>query len=436
MSKVQESAKQIMTLLPGVDCGGFGGCGYSTCEECAVAIAEGASVAQCPACNSDAVAAIAEIMGVDAVEVEDKTAFIKCSGDAAGKARFAGMSSCNEAKESGFLDTECKWGCIGLGSCTQRCEFGAMELKDGKVVINKEKCTGCMACVSACPQKLISMVPKDASNFIPCSSKENEKKTFETCGFGCIGCGDCALACPKGAITMVMGDKVDGRYAAIDYSKCEGCVTCTVKCRKKIIVDTYHDLTKVKEEVAFVKCVGGISGNKKLKAVGIEDCAEAEKLDLKSMGICEHSCTGMGNCTKACRFDAISVKSGVALVDADKCVGCGDCMRACPRNMIIMAPYKGAKQMACSSTAPAEERMKVCKVGCIACGDCADNCPNGAISMVNGNPQINDELCENCGVCTYVCSRRLISERKVPEYNYMQINAMKIDSQDNTDERM
>lgn len=62
------------------------------------------------------------------------------------------------------------------------------------------------------------------------------------------------LACPNDAIEMVVGDKIDGRYAKIDYSKCEGCVTCTVKCRKKIIVDTLHDLTKLKEDVAFVKC--------------------------------------------------------------------------------------------------------------------------------------------------------------------------------------
>ena len=74
-----------------------------------------------------------------------------------------------------------------------------------------------------------------------------------------------------------------------------------------------------------------------------------------------------------------------------------------------------------------EKRFEVFNVGCIGCGDCVDNCPNGAISMIDGNPAVNCELCENCGMCTYVCSRGLIAERKVPEYNYMQAEALKID---------
>ena len=36
-----EVVKKILSLLPGVDCGGFGGCGKASCEECAEAIAAG-----------------------------------------------------------------------------------------------------------------------------------------------------------------------------------------------------------------------------------------------------------------------------------------------------------------------------------------------------------------------------------------------------------
>lgn len=62
------------------------------------------------------------------------------------------------------------------------------------------------------------------------------------------------------------------------------------------------------------------------------------------------------------------------------------------------------------------------------------NCPNNAIEMVAGNPVIDGEKCVNCGVCSYVCSRGLITERIVPEHNYLQVDAMKID-QANSDER-
>ncbi len=430
MSNIHEQAMQVLAILPGVNCSGCGGCGYTTCDACAEAIAKTGKITLCPACDNDAIKSIAEVLGVEPVEVEQKVAFIKCAGEAAGKKRFAEFESCQAAKDEGFLKSECQWGCIGRGSCIKKCEFDAMSLVDGQVVIDKEKCTGCMACMTACPQELISMIPEDASNFIPCSSKDDEKSTLDKCGFGCIGCADCALACPEGAIEMVKGNKIDGRFAKIDYDKCVGCVACTVSCRKKIIVDELHDLTKVKETVAFVKCKGGFNGNNKLKAMGIKDCNEVATIDLPANGICNEGCTGFGNCTKVCRYDAITAEYGIAIVDEEKCVGCGDCIRECPRDMIIMVPYKGVKQMACSSKASQETRLAVCPVGCISCGDCADNCPNGAIEMVDGTPVVDSDICVNCGVCTYVCSRYLIAERNVPEYNYLQREAMKLDKAD------
>ncbi|MGI6765796.1 MAG: 4Fe-4S dicluster domain-containing protein [Lentihominibacter sp.] len=426
-----ESAKRILTLLPGVDCGGFGGCGHPTCAACAEAIAAGGPITLCPAAKTEAVAAIAEIMGVEPVEVESQIAFIKCAGDAAGKERFiaAGCDSCDAADEEGFVKGECSYGCLGLGTCIDRCKFEAMSLEDGNVVIDREKCSGCEACLTGCVREIIEMVPADATNFIPCSSKDNEQETLTVCGYGCIGCGDCALACPKDAIEMVMGDKVDGRYARIDYSKCEGCITCTVKCRKKIIVDTMHDLTEAKEEVALVRCTGGAMGNTKLKKAGYEDCRTIVdmKVDLDSLDVCEYGCMGFGDCTKVCRYDAITNKYGLAQVDPDKCVGCGDCYRECPKNKIEMVPYIGVKQAACQSQADPDRRMEVCGMGCIDCGDCADNCPNGAIEMTDGHPYIDHDKCVNCGVCQYVCSRGLIKEREVPEYNYLQREAIKLD---------
>lgn len=98
MSKVKETALRILSLLPGVDCGGFGGCGYPTCEACAQAIAEGKSAALCPACDSDAVRSISEELGREPVEACDQVAFLKCAGDAAGKKRFHGMESCPEGE--------------------------------------------------------------------------------------------------------------------------------------------------------------------------------------------------------------------------------------------------------------------------------------------------------------------------------------------------
>ena len=236
-------AKEVRKLLPGTDCTGRGGCGFATCDECAAAIAEGGPANLCPACKEEDIAAIVALTGGELVPARQETAFIKCSGCAAGKSRLKVYGSCEEAVKSGFAEHECVYGCVGAGSCVAACTFGALSIVDGNVQVDKEKCNGCGACANACVQNLIHMVPSDASNFVPCA--------IRLCGYSCIGCGDCVEACPEGAISVV------DNCAQIDYDKCVGCAACTVSCRKKIIVDTYHDLTKLKSTVSFVRCRGG-----------------------------------------------------------------------------------------------------------------------------------------------------------------------------------
>lgn len=411
---------KILSLLPGGDCFGHGGCGKATCAECAEAIAAGESAALCPACDQAAVDAIAEALGRETEEAKDFVAFVACSGNAAGKERFAGCGSCEEAVEMGFVKGDCRDGCVGCGSCVAFCKFGAMKMADGDVIIDTEKCNGCGACADAgaCVQGIIKMVPRDATNFIPCSNTmEDDEEVRKTCGFGCIACSDCVRACPEGAIEIV------NNHAVIDYTKCVGCVACTVKCKKKIIVDTMHDLTKLKEKVAFVKCSG--FNEHAYREAGFTSCAEAAaKADPKAMGICTTGCTGQGDCVKACRYGAIEVVNGSAQVNPDKCVGCKDCYYACPKNLIEMVPYKGAKMVPCSSTADYEDKAAVCGSACIACEDCVSNCPNGAIHMEEAHAVIDPELCENCQVCQYMCQRGIIQEREVPEYNYLQRAAL------------
>lgn len=419
-----EVVGKILSLLPGVDCGGLGGCGKASCKECAEAISAGESVALCPACNQEQVDSIAEVMGVPTEDAKDEIAFVFCSGFSAGKARASQFKSCKEAVDFGFKRGECKDGCVGAGSCIEVCKFGAMKMEYSKVVIDRDKCTGCGACANkaSCPQNIIGMIPRDATNFIPCSStEEDDELTRKICGYGCISCGECERACPEGAVSIV------NNHAVIDYEKCVGCVACTVKCRKKIIVDTLHDLTKLKDKVAFVKCSGGSKASAFYKGLGIQTCTEAvEKINPLDHNLCATGCCGQGTCTAVCRYDAIHIVDGTAKVDPDKCVGCKDCTYACPKNLIVMVPYKGQKQVPCSSTADYEDKAAVCASSCIACEDCMTNCPNGAIYMEEKHAVVDPEICENCNVCQYVCARHVIKEQVVPEYNYMQREALGI----------
>jgi ferredoxin len=353
---------------------------------------------------------------------DDLVAFIRCSGEAAGKERFAelGIKTCDEAKEKGFLDGECQYGCLGLGSCILKCDRDAMKLVDGKVIIDKEKCDGCGDCIDACTQGIITLIPRDATHFIPCANKDEEEKTREICGFGCIGCGECEDVCPENAV------KVIDNCAVVDYEKCVGCVACSVVCKKKIIIDLVHDLTEIKNHVAFVKCSGGSKAHAKFEELGIKSCKEASDRRYEFPELCQVGCVGCGDCVNVCRFDAINIVDGTAKVDPDKCVGCFDCVHECPNNLIIEAPYMGAKQVACSNTFDANFKRSVCDFCCVGCGDCVDNCPNGAISLDGSLAVIDPEICENCGICLYVCTRQVIKEQWVPEYNYLQKAALEL----------
>ena len=128
--------------------------------------------------------------------------------------------------------------------------------------------------------------------------------------------------------------------AQIDYDKCVGCAACTVSCRKKIIVDTYHDLTKLKSTVSFVRCRGGWHNHEVYAKAGATSCREAVKMALD--GHCNYGCAGFGDCVKACRFDALEIVQGTAKVNPDKCVGCTACVHVCPQELPVIVPYKGA----------------------------------------------------------------------------------------------
>lgn len=106
---------------------------------------------------------------------------------------------------------------------------------------------------------------------------------------------------------------------------------------------------------------------------------------------CTYGCLGMGDCVRACDFDAIRVINGLAVVDYVKCVGCGACAKACPRNIITMVPFKSDRMLvvACSNKDNAREVKAVCKVGCIGCTACAK--ASELFKMTQNIPQIDYE---------------------------------------------
>lgn len=104
---------------------------------------------------------------------------------------------------------------------------------------------------------------------------------------------------------------------------------------------------------------------------GIPTCTAANA--LPNVQACKFGCLGFSDCVTSCKFDAIDIVDGLAIVDYQKCTGCGACSKACPRNLIKMVPFSNENMMtvACSSKENGKSTRSMCKVGCIGCGLCA-----------------------------------------------------------------
>lgn len=163
------------------------------------------------------------------------------------------------------------------------------------------------------------------------------------------------------------------------------------------------------DQVAFVKCKGGVDCNNKFQYVGDRTCASIDKLHSGDK-FCPHACLGCGDCVQACVYGAISISDkGCAIVDKDKCVGCSECVYACPNQLIELIPSKKFVEVVCNNKSEDSVVVRNCKVSCTHCEACVVACPVGAIKMVGGVPKIDAELCIRCGKCVASCPEHVIS---------------------------
>jgi electron transport complex protein RnfB len=65
---------------------------------------------------------------------------------------FVGCSSPEKGK---VIRTSCEVGCIKCNRCIKTCPESALSMKDERVCVDYEKCTGCGKCIEECPRNIV-----------------------------------------------------------------------------------------------------------------------------------------------------------------------------------------------------------------------------------------------------------------------------------------
>jgi len=130
------------------------------------------------------------------------------------------------------------------------CQFDAISLDENEMrIVDKEKCTGCGACVKACPRDLIELAGEKKRVHILCSSHDKGAESRKVCGnkTACIGCTMCVKKCPKDAIEM------KNNLAVLNYDLCIMCGLCADACPTGAIFDPLKEVRALKRAEAKKK---------------------------------------------------------------------------------------------------------------------------------------------------------------------------------------
>ncbi|MEP4146595.1 MAG: electron transport complex subunit RsxB [Halioglobus sp.] len=130
---------QINEILPQTQCGQ---CGHPGCRPYAEAIADGEAINKCPPGGQAGVQALADLLDVDAIPLDEEH----------GEESVSQVAYIREDE------------CIGCTKCIQACPVDAIlgAAKHMHTVIASE-CTGCDLCVEPCPVDCIDMISEEES---------------------------------------------------------------------------------------------------------------------------------------------------------------------------------------------------------------------------------------------------------------------------------
>ena len=109
-------------------------------------------------------------------------------------------SACNACPENRYQVTDKCMGCVAH-PCREVCPRGAISMKNGKSVIDQEKCIKCGKCKAICPYDAISHQVRPCAAACGVNAIKNDKYGRACIDNDlCVSCGQCMVNCPFGAI--------------------------------------------------------------------------------------------------------------------------------------------------------------------------------------------------------------------------------------------
>jgi RnfABCDGE-type electron transport complex B subunit len=167
--------EQVISCLPGVNCGA---CGFAGCGALGEALVlKNEDVNHCTVVNIENKEKISTLLGKKLKKPHTRQiAKLHCSGtkdNVQNTALYCGLDTCFAEHITSGGSKSCTFGCLGRGDCVKVCIFAALSMGDnGLPQVDEQKCTACGKCVKVCPRDLFKLVPEDQKVFILCSSHD------------------------------------------------------------------------------------------------------------------------------------------------------------------------------------------------------------------------------------------------------------------------
>jgi 4Fe-4S ferredoxin len=230
----------------------------------------------------------------------------------------------------------------------------ALQVKDYKLILDRNRCVGCQICSLACPKEAIKVEkqPKTGDK----ASKPKIDIDLTKCNF----CGVCDVTCPYGAVKVTINGAHDlnliakesypkiSRNITLDAKECpKNCSICETTCPLKLV-----KVSRIGFDGKPISNIDALSPTEKRR---VKVNVDIQKEYCPTCRLCETKCPPK-------TLKVIKIFEGKIAVDTEKCpVGCHDCVVVCPIPDVLAVGADG--------------KVAVNEHHCTYCGACKNVCP-------------------------------------------------------------